>query len=64
AVGDVMPGRPEPFDNRVTFTPNSDGSVRQVGDTSPDGEAWTRQYDITFRRAENGREMIDKALAK
>lgn len=61
AKADVRPGMPEPFDNRITFTPNADGSVRQVGDTSTDGETWTQQYDITFKRAENGRDMIDRA---
>lgn len=64
AKGDVTPGRPEPFNNRITFTPNADGSVRQVGDISTDGGEWTQQYDITFKRAENGRDMIDRALSE
>ncbi len=34
---------------RMTFTPNADGSVRQHGETSPDGESWTTRYDFTYR---------------
>jgi hypothetical protein len=34
---------------RVTFTPNADGSVTQQGDTSPDGQVWTLSYRLTYR---------------
>jgi len=50
AANDVGPGQAEPQYNRMTFTPNSDGSVRQHGETSPDGETWTTSYDFTYRR--------------
>lgn len=35
---------------RMTFTANPDGSVRQHGETSPDGQTWTSRYDFTYRR--------------
>lgn len=41
---------PTPVHTRMTFTPNPDGSVRQHGETSPDGETWTTRYDFTYRR--------------
>jgi hypothetical protein len=50
AVGDVAPGQIEPHWRRMTFTPNPDGSVRQHGEASPDGETWTTTYDFTYRR--------------
>lgn len=35
---------------RMTFTRNPDGSVRQMGETSPDrGVSWTTSYDFTYR---------------
>ena len=38
--------------NRMTYTREPDGSVRQVGARSTDGGAsWTPQYDFTYRRA-------------
>lgn len=43
-------GQPAPFQTRMTFTANADGSVRQHGETSPDGAAWTSRYDFTYRR--------------
>jgi hypothetical protein len=35
--------------NRMTFTRNSDGSVRQFGEVSNDGQTWTSAYDFTYR---------------
>jgi hypothetical protein len=35
--------------NRMTFTRNSDGSVRQFGEVSSDGQTWTPEYDFTYR---------------
>ncbi|MBI1185749.1 MAG: hypothetical protein GC206_00140 [Alphaproteobacteria bacterium] len=52
AANDVGPGQPEPQFQRMTFTPNPDGSVRQHGESSPDGETWTTTYDLTYRRRE------------
>lgn len=40
----------QPFQVRMTFTPNADGSVRQHGETSGDGVSWTSRYDFTYRR--------------
>jgi hypothetical protein len=34
----------------MTFSRNGDGSVRQLGETSVDGETWTARYDFTYRR--------------
>lgn len=39
-----------PYQARMTFTPNADGSVRQHGETSFDGITWTSRYDYTYRR--------------
>jgi hypothetical protein len=37
---------------RMIFTPNADGSVRQFSDQSTDdGKTWTIRYDFTYRRA-------------
>ena len=36
---------------RMIFTPNADGSVRQFSDQSTDeGKTWTVRYDFTYRR--------------
>ena len=35
--------------NRMTFTANADGSVRQSGATSADGTIWTPTFDFTYR---------------
>jgi hypothetical protein len=36
---------------RLTLTPLSDGSVRQLGENSEDGgKSWTVMYDLTYRR--------------
>jgi hypothetical protein len=43
-------GQRSPLQTRMTFTANADGSVRQHGETSPDGIAWTSRYDFTYRR--------------
>lgn len=34
---------------RMTFTPNPDGTVRQYCDESRDGVAWVERYDYTYR---------------
>lgn len=40
-----------PFQVRMTFTANPDGTVRQHGETSSvGGGAWTSRYDLTYRR--------------
>jgi len=49
APNDVSPGMPAPHFTRMTFTRNADGTVRQHGEASPDGEAWTTTYDFTYR---------------
>ena len=36
---------------RMIFTPNPDGSVRQYSDGSTDGTTWTERYDYTYRPA-------------
>lgn len=50
AEADVGPGAEQPHWRRMTFTRNPDGSVRQHGEASPDGSAWTTSYDFTYRR--------------
>lgn len=51
APDEVRPGRPARTHQRMTFTPNADGSVRQHGERSTDGGAsWTTSYDFTYRR--------------
>ncbi len=44
--GDETPGF-----QRITWTPNADGSVRQHGERSADGKIWTTNFDLTYRRA-------------
>jgi hypothetical protein len=51
----VMSGtRPGPdgqaVTNRITWTPNEDGSVRQHWETSTDGEHWTTAFDGLYAR--------------
>jgi len=40
----------EPVINRITWTPNADGSVRQHWETSPDSETWTTVFDGLYVR--------------
>lgn len=50
-IGPVhQPGEPT-VTKRMTFTPKSDGSVEQVGETSKDGKTWAPEYDLIYRRA-------------
>ena len=35
---------------RITWTPNDDGSVRQHWENSTDGESWNTAFDGTYRR--------------
>ena len=37
--------------NRISWTPNTDGSVRQLWESSPDGETWTVAFDGLYIRA-------------
>lgn len=39
---------------RMTFTPNSDGSVRQLIEDSKDGKNWVTSFDGTYRHPEAG----------
>jgi hypothetical protein len=40
---------------RITWTPNADGSVRQLWESSADaGATWTTAFDGTYRRASAG----------
>ena len=39
--------------NRITWTPNEDGSVRQLWETSPDGAAWTVAFDGLYLKDED-----------
>lgn len=39
--------------NRITWTPNEDGSVLQTWDTSPDGENWTTVFNGLYVRVES-----------
>lgn len=53
----VMQGqRPTPDGNgmtahRISWTPNPDGSVRQLWDASRDGETWTVLFDGLYQKA-------------
>lgn len=53
----VMQGqRPAPDGNgmtthRISWTPNPDGSVRQLWDASRDGETWTVLFDGLYQKA-------------
>lgn len=38
--------------NRITWTPNDDGSVRQLWETSTDGETWATAFDGLYVRAD------------
>jgi len=52
AEDDIAAGQPAPVFNRMTFTRNADGSVRQHGEVSTDrGRTWASSYDFTYRRA-------------
>lgn len=48
AAGPATPGSPAQW-QRVTLTPLPDGTVRQQGDTSPDGQTWTLSYALIYR---------------
>lgn len=41
----------KPFTDRITWTPNADGSVRQHWEVSNDGASWTTVFDGLYRRA-------------
>jgi hypothetical protein len=42
----------KPISNRITWTPASDGSLRQHWETSADGgKTWTTAFDGRYRRA-------------
>jgi hypothetical protein len=41
-------------ENRITWTPATDGSVRQHWETSEDGVTWTTAFDGHYVRAEEG----------
>lgn len=47
----TMPGKT--VQERMTFTPNPDGSVRQYSDRSIDGTTWFERYDYTYRPAKD-----------
>lgn len=36
--------------NRITWTPNKDGSVRQIWDVSKDGKSWKTVFDGAYTR--------------
>lgn len=41
---------------RITWTPKTDGSVRQLWETSTDdGHSWTTSFDGRYRRADQGK---------
>jgi hypothetical protein len=37
--------------HRITWTPNADGSVRQLWETSRDGQTWSELFDGLYTRA-------------
>jgi hypothetical protein len=46
----TRPGESGEIINRITFTPNEDGSVRQHWEYSSDGETWTTAFDGHYVR--------------
>ena len=42
--------------NRITWTPNADGSVRQHWEASTDGETWTTAFDGRYVRKDVAQE--------
>jgi hypothetical protein len=47
----VQAGQPK-VRKRMTFTPHTDGSVEQVGETSADeGKTWQPDYDLIYRHS-------------
>ena len=41
----------DPLRNRITWTPNSDGTVRQLWEVSKDqGESWQTEFDGLYKR--------------
>ena len=50
AEDEISPSRPARLSLRMTFTRQPNGTVRQLGETSPDrGVTWTTSYDLTYR---------------
>lgn len=51
APNEARPGQTGVAHQRMTFTANANGSVRQHGERSTDGGAtWATSYDFTYRR--------------
>ena len=48
-VAEQTPGPQQTRYTRMTFTPNADGSVRQFGENSSDGQTWTAAFDFTYK---------------
>jgi hypothetical protein len=44
------PGTQKTLHDRITWTPNPDGTVRQLWETSSDGKAWTTAFDGLYTR--------------
>ncbi|NIP19258.1 MAG: hypothetical protein GWM87_14705 [Xanthomonadales bacterium] len=42
----------KPLFDRITWTPNEDGGVRQHWESSPDGETWTTAFDGLYVKAD------------
>jgi hypothetical protein len=42
--------------HRITWTPNADGSVRQLWDASRNGETWTVLFDGLYEKADSADE--------
>jgi tetratricopeptide (TPR) repeat protein len=49
---------------RMTFTPNGDGSVRQLIEDSEDGEVWAATFDGTYRKQKPAGSAIEKPSAQ
>jgi hypothetical protein len=46
---------------RIAWTPGADGSVRQVWDTSDDGNTWTNAFDGIYRKVPRAKEPAGAA---
>lgn len=46
----VLEGEQGGARNRITWSPQTDGSVRQVWESSPDGKTWTPAFDGLYRK--------------
>jgi hypothetical protein len=52
--GEQLQPSGKPARQRITYTPNRDGTVRQHWEASGDGKTWTTVFDGTYTRRQGG----------